>query len=483
MKKLTAILLLMLSLGGTLLGACTPAPGPVSSGMPDWAKPVHPLFQEIYDRLGGVDILGFPINEALSYNGFAQQYTENALLIYDSSAPATQQFSLAPLGLEFYHPDPPLTNNGAYVKGTQNGLIVYKRFTNLFHQLDGTRYVGRPISQPFYDPENQRIVQYFENLGFYTSAVDPTDAVHLLPYGLLDCDIDCRKDAPENALLSPMPRYTEPFMDAIERFGREITGDPLSEYYRTENGEIEQVYENVILYAPLDDLNQVHLRPLPQMVGIQQEALNAPDPDENLVFFPYENSQQGYNVPLMFDTFICEHGGWTLSGAPITERFYLADEITVRQCFENYCLDFIQPEGSTPYVQTAPLGETFVDLGLHKRPGTKSLVFSNPDVSMAVWEANPFIKPEDQQSIHLKIIQPGDQAPIPNLDSTLTITLPDGMKLRYTMPPTDEMGLSSRDLPTLNVPNGSLISYSVCLDVQSERPICQTDAFTVWSGE
>ncbi len=483
MKIIRSVILFMLSLGIFALNACAPAPKAVPLSRPDWAKPVHPLFQEIYDRLGGVELLGYPINEAISYNGFAQQYTENALLLYDSSAPATQQFSLAPLGLEFFYPDPPLTNNGLYVKGTQNGLVVYQRFVALFHQLDGTRYVGRPISQPFYDPDNQRIVQYFENLGFYTSANDPTDTVHLLPYGLLDCDVNCRKEHHGSPLVSPVPRYTEPFMDAIENFGREITGHPLSEYYRTEDGEIEQVYENVILFAPMEDLTQVSLRPLPQMVGIQQGALSPPDPDENLVFFPYENSEQGYNVPLMFDNYICNHGGWSLSGAPITERFYLADEVTIRQCFETFCLDFIQPEEAAPYVQTAPLGQTFVDLGLHQRPGTKALIFSNPDVSMAVWEDNPFIKPEDQQIIYLKIIQPGDQAPIPNLDAILIIILPDGMKLRYIMPPTDELGQSFRNLPTFNVPNGSLISYSICLDVQSEMPICKMDAFTVWSGQ
>jgi hypothetical protein len=483
-KHIRIWLLLSLLLVPGALAACTPAEQTMEPLTPDWVKPVHPLFQEIYDRLGGVDVLGFPIREAAVNNGFAQQYTENALLIYDSSAPATQQYSLAPLGLEFYNPDPPLTTDGQFVQGTENGLVVYKRFEALYRQLDGTRYVGRPISHPFFDEQNQRIVQYFENLGFYTSAIDLYDTVHLLPYGLIDCDQACREVQLGNTLLSSTPVHTEPFLDAIETFGRGVTGAPLSEYYRTENGEIEQVYENAILYAPVEDLSQIGLRPLPEMIGIQQAVPVPPITDENLIFYAYENSDVGYNVPLVFDNFICSHGGWQLSGPPITERFFLSDGITIRQCFKNYCLDFVKPEDESPsFVQVAPLGQNFMEMGLHQRPGTKTLTLSEPDVSIAVWEEAPFVESQQQQTIHLKIIQPGDQAPVPNLDSTLTVMLPDGMKLRYTMPPTDDLGQSSHRLPTLNVPNGSLISYTVCLDVQSDAPICKMDAFTVWSSQ
>jgi hypothetical protein len=450
---------------------------------PSWAIPVAPVFQEIYDRLGGAEVLGYPIREMETYNGFSQQYTENALLVYNASAPVTQQYSLAPLGLTFYNPDPPLTDAEQTLPGTESGMVVYKRFMGLYLELDGTRYVGRPISHPFYDEENGWIVQYFENLGFYTSAIDLKDRVHLIPYGIMDCDHSCRETGVSNALLSSKPQYTEPFMDAIEGFGRDFSGDPLSEYYRTEKGEIEQVYENVIVYAPADDLTQIAFRPLPEMVGIDTDQPVTPVSDDQLIFFPDEGDDLGYNVPLVFDDFICAHGGWALSGMPITERFYLQDESTVRQCFEHYCLDYVQQgEGGEAMVRLASLGQAFMDMDLHQRPGTKTLTLTAPDLSIAVWEDYPFLEPSQHQMIHVKIVQSGDQAPVPDLDSSLTVVLPDGMRLRFALAPTDEVGESSFLLPLLNVPNGTLISYDVCLEVQSPYPICQSDAFTVWSN-
>ena len=121
-----------------------------------------------------------------------------------------------------------------------------------------------------------------------------------------------------------------------------------------------------------------------------------------------------------------------------------------------------------------------MDLGLHQRPGTKTLTLTAPDLSIAVWEDQPFLEPSQHQTVHIKIVQSGDQAPVPNLDSSLTVVLPDGMRLRFALAPTDVAGESSYMLPILTVPNGTLISYDVCLEVQSPHPICQSDAFTIW---
>ena len=50
----------------------------------------------------------------------------------------------------------------------------------------------------------------------------------------------------------------------------------------------------------------------------------------------------------------------------------------------------------------------------------------------------------------------------------------------YVMPPTDDQGESKISIEPLDVANGTLIPYKVCVAAQEERKFCVLDSYLVW---
>lgn len=486
-KDLKPCTLVLLFLAGfALIGSASACGTPVyaaadSSGLaatPIWAVEVDPIFRETYDFLGGAEVLGYAIQPAEQTENIWRQYTSNALLQYNPAAPAGQQFSLAALGQQFRPQDAPL--NALNPQGAQPGYVIYHRFETMLAQLQGERFTGKPISQPLYVAESGYIIQLFENLGFAISAQNTSSQVMLLPYGVAACGERCAATPLDTRQLFNLPAHSEPFINTLEAF-RALTGLPISPYYRTSDGEIEQVYENVVAYAPSNNLYHVRFRQTPQMVGINPQAPVERRLDDAFIFFPLENSNLGFNVPQVFDAFITQHGGTAYSGMPISETFWLVEGESMRQCFQTYCLDYQFADAMQP-VHAATLGNNFMQAGLHQRSGTQSLAAPAASILLSIWKDASGTGMQTQDVIHANLYQITESIALSGVPVTLTVSLPDGTELGFIMPATDETGNTSITLPQLLLENGTLISYKVCADVFNQS-VCQGNAFTLWRND
>jgi len=341
-----------------------------------------------------------------------------------------------------------------------------------------TRFGGLPLSQPMADADTGRIVQYFENVGFYTSLTNPLDGVHLLSYGGVDCAERCQyQPLPSNSPLK-RPVYDEPFLDSLERIGLDLFGRPLSAYYRTPNGMIEQIYDNVVIDAPADNLRLVSLRPLPGVAGIAPGPLMPKNDADGLVFIPIDHNL-GHNVAQAFEHYIANHGGAIFSGPPITEIY--AEGSIYRQCFTNSCLDYDPSLPEAGRIHPAALGKIYLQINPPNQPAVTRLTLSPETVLLTTSERKAAISITEQQEIILKVVQREDQSPIPNLTATVTLTLPDGQHPTYTTKATDGLGNAQVAIDPIAAANGTIIPYQVCLNLSTGSPICVEDSFAIWT--
>jgi hypothetical protein len=476
-KMRTSVLLILIVAAISLLSACG-AGGEIRATPTLAGVEVDPVFREFYNRLGGQAVMGLALLPADEKDGVVSQYTEAGLMVYNPKVSLALQYSLAPLGLKLSLPATQSDlqpQEGALVV---DGVVIYSKFVDLYKMLDMTRFAGNPLSQPMADPDAGRIVQYFENVGFYTSLNDPKDGVHLLSYGGVDCAGRCQYQPLR--LNSPLSRpiYDEPFLDSLNRIGLDLVGRPLSAYYRTSDGMVEQIYDNVVIYAPADNLRLVSLRPLPNLAGFPPSPLALKNPANGLVFIPIDHNL-GHNVAQVFEKYISTHGGAIISGPPTSEIF---DQGSLfRQCFTNYCLDYDPSLPQNDRIHAAPLGKIYLENNPPEAPAIKLLTLSPETVLLQTSEKKPEVSITEQQEINMKVLQQGDQSPIPNLTATLTLTLPDGQTLTYTIGSTDGLGNAQVTLDPIAAVNGTIIPYQVCLNLSTGSPICTDNSFAIWT--
>ena len=99
---------------------------------------------------------------------------------------------------------------------------------------------------------------------------------------------------------------------------------------------------------------------------------------------------------------------------------------------------------------------------------------------MRVWESYAMLAPEQYQEIGVSISE--NNAPMSNMEPILTLTFPDGQEKSYIMLPSGEDGVSTMTIGPIDQPNGSLISYLVCIfDLTYER-YCVKDSFMMWQN-
>lgn len=445
--------------------------------------PVDSLFREFHQILGGEAILGRAITALVDRDGKQCQYTEAALMCYDSAASdPSRHFTLHPLGLDLNlvesldFPTPP----EAAGSDLGNGFYLYPEFEGLYDQLYGALYVGYPLTQVRVNQGNERYEQFFSNVGFYRNFSDPVGEVHLITYGAYMCGPDCSYNLNQYWNIVESSEISQPFELSLRRLGWSELGSPLTQPYYTPDGYIEQYYDNVVLYAPKDDLSQVRFRPLSLWMGIPVENLVSINPHEQLVFYKVDD-QLGHNVPLFFDHFIAEHGGRDLAGNPISETRELTGTSLLRQCFESYCLlyDKAQPDGLR--VRMAALG---VEHLKQKDPGLiLKRAFNSETIHLALEEEKSQVGANEGQSIRIQVLRSGNWAPLYLVESMLELTIPGQAPQQYRLRPTDRDGISQLTLPGISgVPAMSVIEYKVCLNLPSDKPICSVDSF-VYRGE
>jgi hypothetical protein len=455
--------------------SCSPTSTPqLENGLNGCVIQVDLLFREYYLLLGGKTILGCPLVLAATKGTVTEQYTEGALMQYDPMLPTSQQFSLAPLGKQSGLADSPLAIVDEDNPAVVDGIIIYDKFLTRFTAMGGLAHVGRPITQPIADPENQLITQYFENAAFYTSAVDAKDDVHLVSLGIQACGVECIHPAWQGGSPEKTIFYSEPFLKDVLRLGRDLFGSPVSSYYAI------QVYENVILLASLTPPYRISLQPLPSYLGYDSSLPEfqpaARDPSESYIFNQLSDSELGYNEALIFEQYVATHGSKALSG-PVTSQLFPVNGI-YRQCYSNYCLDYNPQDKS---VRPAPLGTQYLKQHLTqlKAGSTRPLVSANTSLRMNVYHEQ--VTQGESQTIIILTQQSSDWHPLTGAEAVLMVSLPNGTQEEYKMPPTDAGGRSSITLDPIQAESGTLIGYQVCMKNTKAAPICAKDTYLIWN--
>ncbi len=478
-RALTASLVTLLLLGG-ILAACTGGNASASSG----TFAVDDIFTSFYTLLGGQEILGPAISPLFQYDQLQCQYAGNALMCYNPDASQLDQFSLYGLGGSMNVSDAPITTSAPASERVVDGYIIYSDFVPLYDQLYGARYIGRPLTQARPNYDLQRTEQFFENVGFYHNFDDPPGEVHLLAYGVYACGSGCTYRSSENNVIgSPGASYLQPFLSALTIMGGVPDfGEPLGEPYSASDGYMEQVYSNVVLYSPPDRPETAGLRPLPVLLGM---PTTPPGPQlydtSDGVAFVKVQGDLGYHVPVLFKDFIDRHGGFTVSGNPISDTMDLGGG-TYRQCYTNYCLEYLTNTGGANQVRMAALGEQYVSY-TGTGGSNPQFVFSTGTVTIQVSEAEPRIAGDATQQIDLVVISSADAQPIANVEAVLVVSYPDGTQFTAHFPPTQADGTASVLVPpNLNVANGTIIPYQVCLNVPSTTPLCTSGSYLIWNN-
>lgn len=511
-------ILLSLIVLASLTSACqdkSPVHNPV---LPD-SYEVDPVFKEFYEHLGGVQVLGPAISPLFVHDDINYQYTVAALMVQDPFAPTGMHYSLAGLGLELGIAEPPVAAPGND-KYYLNGHIVAEPFIPMFEKLGGERYVGRPITEMHYNPDKERFEQHFEKLGMFLLQGGDEQDVGLQAYGAWKCNVSCRQPQLGASTVSIVYRVAEVFAPTVERLGAEFTGSAITGAYRTVEGDTEQVFRNVVLVAVRGDSRQVFLRDVTRRIGMNPEPLAARSGDPQMYFYSTEaGGKLGYNVPLRFLDYLSHHGGRGVSGPPIAELKQVGEGL-FQQCFTNLCLEeTIDADGNskispmhlgltyklwllkpgneqTPQVQTPlPSPETALpdpqvldtapleqgnEASEASSPTPESQATSPPEISIQVWENQPWVSSTQSQEIGVSVF--ADGLPLAGQKPELVIFLPDGARMVYPMQPTDTEGLTEQLIEPIEAPNGTLIVYQACISNSSGGKFCVRKAFLIWQS-
>ncbi len=447
---------------------------------------VDPLFRDLYDHLGGVDVLGPAITPVFQYENRRFQYTQAGCMEYDPDRPEIEQFRLSPLGLEMNIQEPavpaPINPEELYV----DGHVIHRDFVSLYRKLGGARFVGRPLTEVHYNPDKKRYEQYFENLGFFITEGDPSHAVRLLAYGSWKCAEYCSAppDA-QNIITLPVLTSNEVtvlFMGIVSRLGTGLTGFPLTAPTLTEDGMYEQVFEALALAVDAQDPSNVVIRPLPGLIGILEEQAVPPIEAEGMAFWPIDGDR-GHNVPQVFIDYILLHGGTEVSGNPISELFLVNDQV-FRQCFTNYCLEYHMGKDvpDNLRIRPAPLGYTYKELFSRSQDAdTFSETQDLHEISIQVWEKHPILSSQESQEIGVGLFE-GSQ-PLRNVEPILSLVMPDGSEQSIYFPPTSQDGQAIINLDPIVAPNGTIIPYQVCISSLTGERFCVKDSFVIWFNE
>jgi len=447
--------------------------------------PVDSVFREFYASLGGNDTLGPAISALFNYRSKQCQYVQNAMMCYDPLAQGIARFNLSALGDGLGISEVP--NLSASGKLVVDGYTVYEEFEDMYHRLYGPLYVGRPLSQPRFNANANRIEQYFQNVGFYRSVNDSPGQVHLLSYGAFACSADCRFTPPQIATVTASrSSAAQPYLAQVVRLGGlNVFGMPLTDPYVAPDGNLEQIYENVVLTSPPDDTASLQLRPVARLLGLPEipPGMELHGQSDGVVFYRTDGIL-GYHVPMLFDYFIAQHGGREISGNPLGEITPLSEDL-YRQCFENYCLLYDSTAAASLQVRMAPLGLDY--LNLTRATPVEGTVVSEqltPEtIRLVANPGTPRIPADQAQRFDLYAVRTDNNQPVPDVEANLTLTMPDNTQINYPLPPTDAQGRASLTIsPIEPAPvNGTVISFKVCLALPSGLEVCTSDSYLIWN--
>ena len=445
---------------------------------------VAPEFQFFYGTLGGENVLGPTISKLLEMDSSQCQYTANALMCLEIAADGTQRFYLSPLGTSFGVGEvPPATAaEGSLVV---NGFTVYEEFIPLYNNLSQVTYAGNPLGQVHLNYDRQRIEQFFENVGFYRNFSDAPGTVKLLAYGAESCSRECSYRAALEARFLDEPKTisNRPLINQMNNItNADDFGKPLGDPYLAADGNMEQVYPGIVLYQEAGT-GTIKLRPLSILLGMTgtPPAERRYGNDEAMVFYAVDGSL-GYHVPALFDDFINTHGGTVLSGNPIAEAFEFQPGV-VRQCFVNYCLDYSPSAPKKRRVTVAELGSQYIQQVqpgiIATQPPAAEVPPADPGVTLQIAEQFARVSDAEEQVIHIVTLVAANQSPAPGIQTSISVTLPEGKTWSAPLPVTAADGTSSIAIPAMkNLPNGTILAYQVCVN---NSAVCAAGTYLMWT--
>lgn len=469
--------ILTLSVLATIAVACVDSSG-IKPGGNSSVYRVDPQFREFFNELGGRDVLGEAISPVFYENGLKCQYTNNALLIYDSQASDHLRLRLGPLGLRLAVAEPPVDAPAQPDARYINGHNVYDEFMPRFEKLGGVRHVGQPLTEVHFNPEKKSFEQYFENMGFSHPEGAADGEITLLPYGDMVCGDECTPSGDKLAARDakrPPATVAPQFEDIVASLGRDFTGFALTEPMVSSDGRVEQVFESIVLVENPDEIVGFALRPLPEKVGILPEPMVADSHTLDMPFLPLADGK-GFHVPVYFSDYILEHGSFKITGLPINEPVQLKDQVA-RQCFKNLCLNYYPNEPNGLQIRPEPLGYNYRDKYMSGSATSLSMQNSLPEITV---EAKSSVSSTEEQEIKVTVSQHG--APLPDVAPMLVLTLPDGSQESFLFPDTDENGQTGRRLPAIKTLNGIYIIYQICVPNYQGGQLCIKDKYLIWGN-
>jgi len=442
---------------------------------------VDPRFSELYDRLQGDEILGPPISNKkyVAGSNLEKQYFDGAVLVYDPDN--SPRYYLDPVGIDAGFSD--LPNNDPENPAVRyiNGYIIPPEFSRFFDEMGGERWVGLPLTRARLNPERNTIEQYFETMGFFRFEDDPPGIVHLMPYGLWKCAGECAKyPGLENAGISRSASedIQSPFGEVISRFGTQFTGDALSTAFRAGDGNIEQIFHNVVLYEDSTNPLGVSLRPVSALLNLDRDPYQVYQKDSTEYFREIEPSN-GFYIPAYFMDFIDRYFGFEISGEPISRHEEIREGV-MQQCFENYCLLYDALAEPGQQVRVQPLGQKYKDSFYQttKKPAIQAQI--QRDIQLDIWEQFPQLSSQENQQIGACIHESG--SPLENARAVLTVTTENQGIITYPFSPTDSGGCSFLELDPILAQNGTTIDYQVCFQGIGDQEYCKKDSYLIWGN-
>ncbi len=339
-------------------------------------------------------------------------------------------------------------------------------FEQFYQQMGGVDQLGQPISK--LTTENGKQCQYTTN---GVLCYDPAEGGDQ-QFSYTPIESSAKVDTPYDHILERMG-------------GRQVFGEPQGEPVIASDGQMEQVYTNIVVYSPPDNPNDIHFRPLARALGMPagQPGPKIYDRRHNVIFYPVEG-ELGFHVPVVFDEFIAQHGGVEKSGKPMSEpiAIKLNGQQVARQCFENYCLDYYINAPTASQVRLAPLGLDYTQ-SVSSPSGYANVAAPVSDtLAMLVSEDNAQVTVSDSQTFFILVYKDHTKEPQSGITATIDLMLPDGASYTYQTPPTGLNGWTSLTIPPLpNLEHGMMVAYKVCLNQPVEPQNCASDMYLVWN--
>ena len=443
---------------------------------------VDPRFSDLYERLHGDEVLGPPISGKKFVAGTNQekQYFEGVVMVYDPDH--SPRYYLEPVGLDAGFSD--LPNSDPENPGVRyaNGFIIPPEFGQFYDLMGGERWVGLPLTRARLNPEKNRIEQYFENMGFFRFEEDSPGTVYLMPYGLWKCAGECSQyPGVMNAGISSskMEEVQSPFGEAIARFGTQFTGQTVTGAYQAEDGRVEQIFQNVVLYQDPATPLGISLRPVSALLDQGTEELQNREGGGD-GYFREIREDQGFFVPTYFMDFINRYFGFEVSGEPISPLEEIRAGVA-QQCFQNYCLLYDAKADPSQQVRLLPQGQKYKDTYYeHAQAPQSEPEVVERQIQLDIWEQLPQISSQEYQQIGACIHDEG--MPLVNALAVVMVSTSGAGTQMYSFDPTDSGGCSFLTLDPIQASNGTAVDYEVCFQGIGDNDYCKKDSYLIWGN-